>query len=157
PGGPVKSFALSPSGRHLAVCCFDHNEPYLYDVGTGRLEAVLRGHSAPATSVAYRPDGKQVATIGNDQPLRLWEPATGRELALSRAEVAPPELDRDPHVAYSPDGSRLVSSAGWGGQIEKWAGQGSGGTSRLWDAGAGKEIAVLAKWQEGTRSVAFSP
>ena len=27
-----------------------------------------------------------------------------------------------------------------------------GGTSRLWDATTGKEIAVLAKWQEGTPS-----
>ena len=27
----------------------------------------------------------------------------------------------------------------------------------MWDATTGKEIAVLAKWQEGTRSVAFSP
>ena len=61
----------SPSGRQLAVCCFDHNEAYLYDVAIGRLEAVLRGHSALATSVAYRPDGKQAATIGNYQTLRL--------------------------------------------------------------------------------------
>src|SRR5262249_48605215 len=54
PGGSIKALALSPSGRQLAVCCFDHNEAYLYDVATGRLDAVLRGHSAPATSVAYR-------------------------------------------------------------------------------------------------------
>jgi WD40 repeat protein/serine/threonine protein kinase len=148
PGGAIKALALGPSGRQLAVCCFDHNEAYLYDVATGRLDAVLRGHSAPATSVAYRPDGKQVATIGNDQTLRLWDPATGRELTRFKAEVAPPNLDRDPHVVYSPDGGRIASSALWGQ---------SAGTSRLWDAGTGKEITVLAKWQEGDRPVAFSP
>jgi WD40 repeat protein/serine/threonine protein kinase len=157
PGGKVKALALSPSGRQFAVCCFDHNEAYLYDTATGRLEAVLRGHSAPVTSVAYRPDGKQVATIGNDQTLRLWGSATGRELALFRAEVTPPNLDRDAHVAYSPDGSRVASSAGWGSQIEKWAGQGSAGTSRLWEASTGKEIAVLANWQGSIRPAAFSP
>jgi hypothetical protein len=156
PGGKIKSLVLSPTGRQIAVCCFDHNEVYLYAVATGRLEAVLRGHSAAATSVAYRPDGKQVATIGNDQTLRLWEPATGRELALFRAEVAPTNLDRNPLVAYNSDGSRIVSSAGSGARIVD-AVFGAASTSRLWDASAGKEIAVLAKWQEGTRSVAFSP
>jgi WD40 repeat protein len=151
PGGKIKALALSPSGWQLAVCCFDHNEAYLYDVTTGKLEAVLRGHSAPVTSVAYRPDGKQVATIGNDQTLRLWDPATGREVALCRVGAAPPNLDRNPHVAYSPDGSRIASSARWDG------GEAAAGTSRLWDAGTGKEIAVLATWQDGHRPVAFSP
>ena len=150
PGGKIKSLVLSPSGRQIAVCCFDHNEVYLYDVATGKLEAVLRGHSAPATSVAYRPDGKQVATAGNDQTIRLWDPATGQQMALLKAEVAPPNLDRNPLVAYNADGSRIASSPGRSDRQRA-------GTSRLWDATTGKEIAVLAKWQEGSRPVAFSP
>ena len=89
PGGKIESLVLSPSGRQIAVCCFDHNEVYLYDVATGRLEAVLRGHSAPATSVAYRPDGKQVATAGNDQTIRLWDPATGRQTGPSQGRSRP--------------------------------------------------------------------
>jgi WD40 repeat protein/serine/threonine protein kinase len=156
PGGPIKTLALSPSGRQGAVCCFDHNEAYLYDVATGRLDAVLRGHSAPATSVAYRPDGKQVATIGDDQALRLWDPATGRETAFFKAEPARSNHDRDPHVVYSSDGHRIASSAGWDSKLEKWALRGSAGTSRLWDASTGKDIAVLGSWQEGPRPVAFS-
>ncbi len=139
------SLVLSPSGRQIAVCCLDHNEIYLYDVATGRLEAVLRGHSAPVTSVAYRPDGKQVATSSNDQTIRLWDPATGRQIALLRAEVAPPNLERDPLVAYNSDGSRIASSTGVTAGDPCYA---PAGTSRLWDATTGKEIAVLAKWQE---------
>jgi serine/threonine protein kinase/WD40 repeat protein len=157
PGGKVKALALSPSGRQLAVCCFDHNEAYLYDVATGRLDAVLRGHSAPVTSLAYSPDGKQVATIGKDQTLRLWDPATGREVALCRAEAPPPHLDRNPHVAYSPDGSRIASSAGRDVNPAGSGAEAGAGAIRLWDASAGKEIAVLANWQEGPRPVAFSP
>ena len=157
PGGKIRSLVLSPSGRQIAVCCFDHNEVYLYDVATGRLRPVLRGHSAPATSVAYRPDGKQIATSGNDQTIRLWDPATGRQMALLKAEVAPPNLDRYPLVAYNSDGGRIASSAGSESSLLDPYIVAGAGTSRLWDATTGKEIAVLAKWQEGTRPVAFSP
>jgi eukaryotic-like serine/threonine-protein kinase len=147
PGGKVMSLVLSPSGQQVAVCAANQNEVYLYDVATGRLEAVLRGHSAPATSVEYRPDGKQIATSSNDQTIRLWDPATGQQTALLEAEVAPPNLDRNPLVAYNSDGSRIAA----------YAPEEGGGTSRLWDATTGKEIAVLGKWQEGTVPIAFSP
>jgi eukaryotic-like serine/threonine-protein kinase len=148
PGGKIESLVLGPSGRQIAVCCFEHNEVYLYDVATGRLEAVLRGHSAPATSVAYRPDGKQVATASNDQTIRLWDPATGQQTALLKAEVAPPNLERMLLVAYNSDGSRIASYPSL---------EGGAGTSRLWDATTGQEIAVLGKWQEFASPVAFSP
>jgi WD40 repeat protein/serine/threonine protein kinase len=136
PGAKHRSHILSPSGRQVAVSCMNHNQVYLYAVATGRLEAILSGHSAPVTSVAYRPDGKQLATSSNDQTIRLWEPATGRQMALLAPEVTPPHPDHNPLVAYNSDGSRIVSSGP------------DGGTSRLWDTTTGKEIAEFAKWQE---------
>jgi eukaryotic-like serine/threonine-protein kinase len=147
PGGKYLSHVLSPSGRQIAVCCANDHQVYLYDVATGRLDAVLRGHSAPATSVAYRPDGKQVATSSNDQTIRLWEPATGQQTALLKAEAVPPDLDRDTLVAYNSDGSRIACTARYEGAC----------TTRLWDPTTGKEIAVLAKWQEKGCPAAFSP
>src|SRR6516225_3450265 len=58
-----------------------------------------------------------------------------------------------PIVAYNSDGSRIASFA-----LEvRLLSDGGAGTSRLWDAGTGKEIAVLGKWQEFGRRVAFSP
>ena len=141
PGAKVAALAVSPSGKQVAVCSVDRNDAYLYNLATGSLEAVLRGHSAPATSVVYRPDGKQVATASNDQTIRLWEPATGRQTALLKAEVGPSGLERIPVVAYNSDGSRIASYPSQNG---------GAGLSRLWDATTGKQIAVLAKWQKAS-------
>ena len=154
PGGTVLSFVLNPSGRQIAVCCLDHNEVYLFNVATGRLEAILRGHSAPVASIAYRPDGKRVASGSEDQTIRLWDAATGQQIALLRAESAAPNLERASLVAYNSDGSRIASSAGWGWDDVLYA---PAGTSRLWDATTAKELAVLAKWQEGDHPIAFNP
>ena len=163
--GKIESLVLSPAGRQVAVCSFDLNEVYLYDVATGKTDAVLRGHSAPATSVAYRPDGKQVATAGNDQTIRLWDPATGQQTALLKAEVGPSKLERNPLVTYNSDGNRIASNKlernplvaynSDGSRIASYSSLGAG-TSRLWDATTGKEVAVLAKWQEGS-PLDFSP
>jgi len=153
PGGKVRSLVLSPSGRQIAVACSKHHEVYLYDVATGKPETVLLGHSAPVTSVTYRPDGKQLATTGNDQTIRLWDPATGQQVGLLRAEVVPSDVERFPVVAYSSDGSRIASSTGG----EPGSGVIGAGTSRLWDTSTHKEIAVLAKWQERDCQAVFSP
>ena len=58
-------------------------------MASGTLEAVLRGHSARVTSMAYRPDGKQIATYSDDQSVRLWHPSTGRQQALLSALFIP--------------------------------------------------------------------
>jgi WD40 repeat protein/tRNA A-37 threonylcarbamoyl transferase component Bud32 len=137
PGGSVYSLSLSPSGRQVAVTSFDHNDVYLYDLAAGKPGAVLRGQSASVSSVAYRPDGKQVATGDYDGTIRLWGPATGRELAVLRGE-GPPFL-----LSYSPDGSRIASLGS--------------SKSRLWDATTGKEIAVLGELQTGNGALVFSP
>ena len=146
-GGGGQSFVLSPSGRQIAVRA-SHNQINLFAVANGRLEAVLRGHSAQVTSIAYRPDGKQVATYGEDQTIRLWDPSTGQQKALLRAEFAPPNLESASRTIYNSDGSRIASYSQWAG---------AAGTSRLWDTTTGLEIGVLAKWQIGTRPGAFSP
>ena len=148
PGGKVRSFALSPSGRQVAVCCIDHNELYLYDVSSGKESAVLRGHSAPVTTVAYHPDGTQIATASDDQTIRFWNPQTGRQNALLHIKGDPTKLEKHPLLAFNADGSRLASYA---------LSDGGAGTSRLWDSTTGKEVTVLGPWQGSGPPLVFSP
>jgi WD40 repeat protein len=58
------------------------------------------------TTIAFHPNGKTVATGGVDRFIRLWDAATGQELA-----VLPPHLGRVHTVAFTPDGNALLSAA----------------------------------------------
>src|SRR5262249_34960813 len=86
-----------------------------------RLGTVRLRHAAAVTAVAFAPDGRTLASGGSDHVIRLWEPATGRELARLAGEHKDPITA----LAYSPDGKSLVSG-------------GNEGTVRLWDAATGK-------------------
>jgi eukaryotic-like serine/threonine-protein kinase len=148
PGRGVAGLELSPSGRQIAVYSLDQNDVYLYDVATGRLDVVLRGHSGKIESVVYRPDGKQIATSDRNLTIRLWDLPTGRESVIFRVPAVPKRPEGRPVLAYSADGSRIVS----------FAHRDSPGTSVLWDAVAGKQIAVLGEWEGKIhRAAAFSP
>jgi len=107
PGGPVSAMSLSPSGRQVAVACLDRDEAYLFDVATGKPGAILRGHAAPVTFLAYSPDGTRLAAGCGDGAIRL--------LDVGRRQVVAELRGHGEYVhaaAWSPDGARLVSGAG---------------------------------------------
>jgi WD40 repeat protein len=141
PGGPVIGLSLSPSGRQVAVACRDHNQVYLFDVATGKPEAVLRGHAGSVTSLAYNPDGQSLATGAMDGTIRLWDPTTGQERTVLRGSPGFVEL------SYSPDGRRIAVRMG--DQLQ------------LWDAVIGQTLATLgrhefAEW-DVRRQTQFAP
>ncbi|MEQ1903157.1 MAG: protein kinase, partial [Pirellulaceae bacterium] len=144
----LDSLVVSPAATQIAVfSSLLHNEIYLYGVATGKLDAVLRGHSSPPSSVAYHPDGKQIASTGDDAIIRVWDAATGRELASFRSESDPPNKKLHTRIVYNADGSRIASFT--------WSDQGI--TNRLWDATTGKVIAVLAPLRKDGGHFDFSP
>jgi WD40 repeat protein len=67
---------------------------------------------------AWSPDGKNVATIGLDRTVRVWDVESGRELLELRGHTA-----RIRVVTFSPDG-RYLATAGDDGVVFLWeAGQ----------------------------------
>ncbi len=54
------SVAFSPEGKRLASASVD-GTVRLWDVKTGRLLTVLRGHPSGVADVAFSPDGRELA------------------------------------------------------------------------------------------------
>jgi WD40 repeat protein/tRNA A-37 threonylcarbamoyl transferase component Bud32 len=94
-------------------------------------------HGKAVRAVAYSPDGRTALTGSADKTARLWDIASGKEIAILRhdGEVRA--------VAYSPDGRTVLT-----GSADK--------TARLWDAASGKELHTL-RHDSDVRAVAFSP
>jgi eukaryotic-like serine/threonine-protein kinase len=90
-------------------------------------------------AAAFSPDGKTVATGGEDEFAQLWEAATGDPIGRSMRHHGKVWA-----VAFSPDGKMLLTAS-------------VDGTVGLWDAATGKPIGTPLQHPGRVRAVVFSP
>jgi RNA polymerase sigma factor (sigma-70 family) len=149
-GGLVTGLAFAPDGKRLASA--SGNDLYdgwvlempghgaaVWDVATGKPAFRLEGHEGGVKAIAYSPDGKTIATGGNDKTARLWDAASGKELRRLDGHNGAVEA-----VAFSPDGKLLATA-------------GQDGVPRLWRLGTDDKPLELSEPNYWLLHVAFSP
>jgi WD40 repeat protein len=106
----------------------------------------LPGHEAKVADLAFSPDGRQLASVGIDYALRLWDVETGSGSLLFRSDW------HAKSVAFSPDGQRIAFGHGTGRRVGLWdlrAGklegstEGASNAERVWFTSDGRDLLML--------------
>jgi WD40 repeat protein/serine/threonine protein kinase len=152
----VGDMAYSPDGKKLASGWGD-GSVRLWDAQTGKPLFVIRGHSSPIISLAFRPDGKHLASASyDDETVRVWDAQTGQE---------PLTLKLDSSSSFSSSGAVITSDAKGVAVAEAWGtsipfgkiNKNKGRTIKIWDIQTGKELKTLKDDSLGIGHLAFRP
>ena len=109
----------------------------IFQTGAASEVLTIQAHAKPVYRVVFSPDGKKLATAGEEWNARLWNAETGAKLAEAH------HGDQVYDVCFSEDGLRLATAS-------------RDRITRLWDASNCAEVVAFSA-PEHVHGVAFHP
>ncbi|WP_445627966.1 protein kinase domain-containing protein [Nostoc sp. DSM 114167] len=116
------------------------NDAILSQISLGKvsLANTLQGHENSVLSVAISPDGKTIASSGDNGTIKLWNLATGKLIASLKGHFQQVNV-----VVISPDGKLLVSAS-------------DDNTIKIWNLATRKQIRTLTGHSDSVHALAIS-
>jgi WD40 repeat protein len=127
--GPMEEARYSPDGKQILSLTWSRAR--LYDAKTGKPYGIAMRHDKFIQTAAFSPDGRYLATGGDDRTVRIWLAKNERRAGLDKSRKrfnpagygwrgAIPHNGAITEVAFSPD-SKLLATASLDGTVRVWS------------------------------------